>query len=153
MPPKRPILSKYPHLRSLLQNDAKANAEFNSALNEVTSQDSFSAELNQALESLQKSESNLQSQINKAAAYEKTAAKSIRFIRLLGELLEAQTNFSPYVEDLAEQRKYQIEFSPAQIRMALRWYWDVIGSSMESAIGRTLILDPALEREDDGSST
>ena len=153
MAARRPILSKYPHLRAVLQNDARANAEFNAVLNECSSQESSSAELNQALEELRRSETNLQEQLNKATSAERTLEKSIRFIRLLGELLEAQTNFSPYTEDLAEKRKYNIEFSPAQIRLALRWYWDVLGSAMENSITRSVVMDPAAERDNDRDST
>jgi hypothetical protein len=98
-------------------------------------------------EQLARSEGNLQDQLTKTGTAVRAQEKTVRFIRLLGEILEAQTNFRPYVEDMAEKRKYTIEFSPAQIRMALRLYWDVVGQAMESTIARTVVLDPAAERE------
>jgi hypothetical protein len=150
--PGRPILSKYPRLHSLLRRDPQANTEFNAALNEVSTDGGSGEIIKDLQEQLAQSESNLQEQLTKTTAALRAQERTVRFIRLLGELLEAQTNFKPYVEDIAEQRKYSIEFSPAQIRMALRLYWDVVGQAMESTIARTAVLDPALEREGDDDS-
>jgi hypothetical protein len=148
--PLRPILSKYPRLHGLLRKDTQANADFNALLNEVVNSPAGSSAAADSLqEKLNQSEANVQDLLNKNAVATRSVEKTVRFIRLLGELLEAQTNFKPYVEDIAEKRKYSIEFSPAQIRMALRLYWDVVGQAMESTIARTAVLDPAADREAD----
>jgi hypothetical protein len=143
----RPILSKYPRLHGLLRRDPQANTEFNAALNEVATDGGTGEIIKDLQEQLARSEGNLQDQLTKTGTAVRAQEKTVRFIRLLGEILEAQTNFRPYVEDMAEKRKYTIEFSPAQIRMALRLYWDGVGQAMESTIARTVVLDPAAERE------
>lgn len=147
MAPKRPILSNYPHLHSVLKNDSRANVEFNAAILEMTR---FNARGNtvdaELVERLETSESNLQEYIEKYNEMEKLTEATVRFIRLLGENIEVQTQLTPYVEDLAKDKDYSIHFTAVQIRLALHLHWDVIGASMENAIGRSLITDPAAER-------
>jgi len=147
--PVRPILSKYPRLHALLRRDAQANTEFNEALLEVSKDGGASAIIGELQKDLETSEENLQKQIAQVGISQRSQERSVRFIRLFGELLEAQTSFKPYVDDLTYKNKYMIEFSPAQIRLALRLYWDIIGQAMESTIARTVVMDPAAEREGD----
>lgn len=144
----RPILSKYPRLHKLLRSDSQANTEFNAALNEVAKDGGAAGIIEELQQNLAKSEENLQEQLTKVGITQKSQEKTLKFIRLFGQLLEAQTHFTPYVEDLTDKRKYMIELSPAQIRMALQLYWDIIGQAMESAFERNIARDPAAEREE-----
>lgn len=146
--PKRPILSTYPHLHHLLKNDHRANTEFNQVVSELTrfSATGTNAEVELA-ERLEVSETNLQKYIEQYKKMELLTEATVRFIRLLGENIEVQTQLTPYTEDLAKIKDYTVHFTAEQIRLALHLHWDVIGQAMENSLARTLIVDPAAERE------
>jgi hypothetical protein len=139
------MLSKYPRLHQLLKNDSQANTEFNAAIAEVTR---FSSAPEESLVAqLETSETNLQKCLDKCTKMEKLTEATVRFIRLLGETIEVQTQLSPYTEDLAKNKDYTVHFTAEHIRLALHLHWDIIGSAMENELLRTVVVDPAAERE------
>lgn len=143
---RRPLLFKYPYLYGLLKNDPKANAEFNAAITDMVGANAQGVVEKELQEKLETSEANLQEFIRKYEVMMKLTESTVRFIRLLGEIIELQTELTPYTEDLAKLKQYTIKFTSAQIRLALHLHWDVIGAAMESEIGRSLVMDPAAER-------
>jgi len=147
MAPNRPILAKYPYLHGLLKNDPKANSEFNAAIADVTGVNVRARTESDLQDKLERSETNLNIYIDKVRSMTKLAESTVQFIRLLGEIIEEQTEITPFTEDLAKMKSYKVKFTSTQIRLALRLHWDVIGASMESEIGRSLVMDPAAERE------
>ena len=144
----KPVLSNYPHLHSILRNDPRANQEFNSALSSVRKVEVSGANANLE-QALQTSEDNLQSALAQNASHVEAQQRVLRFVKLLGELIEEQTHLQPYTQDLSMQREYSIRFSASHIRLALRLHWDIIANAVESELSRTMVMDPALEREGD----
>ncbi len=144
---RRPLLSNFPHLHNILRNDARANAEFNAAITSVSGSNvTVTAEQNLKAQ-LSQSELNLQEYIDKYNSMVKLTEATVQFIRLLGETIEVQTELTPYTEDIVKIRDYTVHFTAAQIRLALHLHWDVIGRAMESQLARSLLSDPAAERE------
>ena len=146
----RPALSSYPHLYNLLRNDPTANRDFNAILSAALSPQPSASE--DQLAELEVSRRNLQEAITKLQKQEKTQAKILRFISLLGEVIEPQAKLKPYSQDLLTKSHYDIRFSPDQIRMALHLFWDAVGERMENTIVKTVAMDdPAADRnlEDD----
>lgn len=119
-----------------MRNDPRANTEFNaivSALKNPGAREAKEKELQDACKSL---ETHANEQQQRALKAEGANAKAIRFIKILGELIETQLKLSPYAQDVSEKRHYDIRFSADQIRMAVRWYWDVVSDSMEAALAK-----------------
>lgn len=144
----RPLLSQYPHLRSVLRNDPVANAQFNAAISGLgtprraggSSEEQLEKSLAQAREKV--TELTLLLAKSKAA-YEKSA----RCLRVLGEVIESQLDLRPYTQDELEDRKYNIVFGPDKIRLALRLYWDALAYAMEDSLANTMVIsDPAKDR-------
>ncbi len=144
--PKQSILTNFPYLHNLLRNDVRANTDFNAIISQMST--SLSAVEREQLQSSVDAERTLvrelREQLQKAAQLN---IKAVRFIRLLGEIMESQTELKPYVQDVSEKRVYLIKFSADQIRFALRWYWDVLSAKMEEAL-RSQAVDPADESEE-----
>ena len=147
MAPNHPILAKYPYLHGLLKNDPKANSEFNAAIADVTGVNVRARTESDLQDKLERSETNLNIYIDKVRSMTKLAESTVQFIRLLGEIIEEQTQLTPYTEDLLKSKDYTVHFTAVQIRLALHLHWDVIGQAMENDIARTLLADPAAERE------
>lgn len=144
---KRPLLSKYHYLRSILKHDAKANAEFNAAVTDAVGSNIRGVAEVELQKQLEQSETNLQEYAVKYNSMVKLTEATVQFIRLLGETIETQTQLTPYTEDIAKIKDYTVHFTAAQIRLALHLHWDVIGKAMESQLARSLLHDPAAERE------
>jgi hypothetical protein len=143
---QRPVLSNYPHLHSILRNDPTANRDFNAILTAVSAPQTSASE--DTLAELELSRRNLQDTLTKLQKQEKTQAKILRFISLLGGVIEPQVRLSPYSQDLLTKTHYDVRFSPDQIRMALNLYWDAVGEGMENVIARTVkVDDPAADRD------
>ncbi len=140
----RPLLTAYPHLRALLQNSALANTEFNEILNKqkitppavVEEQKRRITELTTQLDFATK---QLREQTERHE-------KMRRLLLFLGEVIESQTHFTPYSEDVSSQKRYTISFSADAIRKALRLYWDLIAEKAEETFKARI---PAKEDEDD----
>lgn len=144
----KPVLSNYPHLHSVLRNDTRANAEFNAILSAVGNPSLGAAreqELTDSLESERTLRTEMQLELNKAKAVNE---KTVRFIRLLGEVMEPQAQLRPYSQDVSTKATYDIKFNANQVRMALKLYWDVVADSMETALGGNDVVDPADQQEE-----
>lgn len=128
----------------LLKSDPSANKEFNELLSRVTNPVQVNAAV---LESLQKSETNLQAALDQNTRLLKTKDKQQRLIRLLGAVMEDQVDFKPYNEDVTTGRKYNIKFDANQIRMVLRIYWDLVAAEMEAKI--TTAFSPGTQDEEE----
>lgn len=144
--PKPPLLTNYPYLHNVLRNDAKANTDYNAIVSQL-SQPLSSVEREQmqsAIDAERTLLAEVRTQLEKSTQLN---IKAVRFIRLLGELMESQTELKPYVQDVSEKRTYSITFSADQVRFALRWYWDVLSAKMEDIL-RSKAMDPADESEE-----
>ena len=142
---RSPILSNYPRLHSLLRADPSANNEFQSLVSSMRGpQVSPNANLTEELEKTREQGMEL---LKKQELQEKQQAKLTRFIKLLGEVVEGQTQLRPYSQDVSEEREYNIKFTPGQIRMLLHAFWDIVGEDMEKQINKSH--DPASAREED----
>jgi hypothetical protein len=142
---RRPVLSEYPHLRNILRNDPIANQQFNAAISSVNgSLPSSGEDVNEKLEKLQRL------YLEQSKNYEAVSnqhRKDLRFIRLLGETMEKQTQLRPYSQDLQEQHSYPVTFTPEQVRRLLSIYWNLVAEETEIELSRTLkINDPAADR-------
>lgn len=132
----QPLLSPYPYLLNLMRNDPRANTEFNAVISTIKKPGVWEAkeqELHASIKALETHVTELQQRALKA---EGGNTKAIRFIKILGERMETQLKLSPYEQDVSEKKHYDIQFSADQVRMALRWYWDVIAAGMEAALAR-----------------
>lgn len=146
----KPELSNYPHLHNLLKRDPKANKEFQDALKDARGLASPPSDgEDAALETARRQVSELVRELQDKG---KSQAKIIRFIRLLGEVMEPQLKLRRYSEDVLEHNTYNITFSANQIRLALRLYWNVVGDEMERSLAAVAVQasDPD-EEEDDGT--
>lgn len=134
---RRPVLSKYPHLHNILRNDPVANQQFNAAISGLglSPADNEEPKLQKQLDESRKQTIAQEAKVQEAS---KLLQRQRSFIKLLGETIEAQTNLEPYSTDIDKGRKYNIVFSPDQIRVALRLYWDVTSQDMESSIARVV---------------
>lgn len=144
--PKRPTLSQYPHLHSILRNDPVANQQFNAAVSGL-SLPRGSTNANQMESALNSARQKVQEQAEEIAKFEAIRKRLTGFISLLGEVIESQVKLDAYSSDIDTRRKYSIVFTPDQIRLALRMHWDILAHSMENSIVRIVgIADPADER-------
>jgi hypothetical protein len=142
------MLSQYPHLHHVLRNDPVANAQFNAAMSGLapqrTSGESPEARLEKSLNHARERANVLSVEVGQL---KQTNEKLVKFVRVLGETIEAQLDLQPWTLDDMEERKYNIAFKPDRVRMALRLYWDAVAKTMEDSITRTLVVhDPAAER-------
>lgn len=142
----KPVLSNYPHLHSILRNDARANTDFNAIISALTTPGASIDREKEYEAGLEAERIRANESEERAKKSEASNAKGVRFIKLLGELIESQHQLSPYVQDVSEKKHYEIRFSAAQIRMALRWYWDVLSGHMEDVLARGSKEDP-LDKE------
>lgn len=132
----QPLLSAYPYFHNLMRNDPRANTEFNAVISSLKKPGAWEAkeqELRDSIKALEIRANELQQRAEKADG---ANVKAIRFIKILGELMETQLKLSPYAQDVSEKKHYDIRFSADQIRMATRWYWDVLSASMEATLAR-----------------
>ena len=144
----KPHLTNFPALHQLLRSSHQANTEFNAYVSALTSpgaSEQREKEYEAGLEAERIRAAEFEARAKKAEA---VVAKSVRFIRLLGEVIESQLNLNPYVQDVSEKTHYDIRFGPGQIRMAVRWYWDVLSDKMEEVLTRDPVADPADNREE-----
>lgn len=146
---RRPLLSDYPHLHQILKNDPVANQQFNAALSGLVPAHTATREtqLQTELETARKKVISLEAQIKKDEA---TKYKQASFIKLLGDAVESQVQLDPYAKDINTGRKYNIEFTPDQVRVAMRLHWDLIAGSMETEIARVVSISSASPLELDG---
>lgn len=143
-----PLLSSYPHLYNLLRNDPKANAEFNAVVISIRSPAGAAdreKELRDSLDAERTLRAEMQSKAEKSSH---VTIRTIRFIKLLGEVIEPQVDLKPYEQDVSTKRTYEIRFGAGQIRMALKLYWDVISDHLEAALTSSTAKDPVGDNED-----
>ncbi len=144
----KPVLSSYPYLYSILRNDPRANTDFNAILSALNSPSAAAAREQELIDSLE-AERTLRTEIQTAAnKNSEVTKKTVRFIKLLGEVMEPQVKLQPYAQDVSTKATYDIKFSASQVRMALRLYWDVLSSRMEEILGGDEVRDPADEVEE-----
>jgi hypothetical protein len=145
---KRPVLSNYPHLHSILRNDPVANQQFNAAISGLSLPNTGSEEarLQKQLDDMRKS---LIAQETKVKEAGRLLMRQRAFIKLLGEVIESQTKLEPHTTDIDRGRRYDISFSPDNIRVALRLYWDILSKDMESSIARVVSIKAAQEAPED----
>lgn len=134
---RRPVLSKYPHLHNILRNDPVANSQFNAAISGlgIPQADSDEPRLQTQLDEARKQTLAHEKKVLEAS---KLLQRQRSFIKILGETIESQTDLEPYSTDIDKGRKYTITFTPDQVRVALRLYWDVISQDMEASIARVV---------------
>jgi len=143
----KPQLTNYPTLYQLLRSNHQANTEFNayvSAINKPGVQEAREHELQDSIKALEIRAQELQQRALKA---ETVLQKGVRFVKILGELMETQLQLTPYTQDVREAKHYDIRFSADQVRLATRWYWDVLANSMETTLTRGAP-DPADDPEE-----
>lgn len=142
----KPLLSNYPRLHGILKNDPQANADFNAIISALKSP--LSADREKELTDSIEAERTLRAEIQVAAEKNGTVTKrTVRFIKLLGEVIEPQVQLQPYAQDVSTKTTYTITFNATQIRMALKLYWDVLSSKMEDVLATGVVVDPADEEE------
>lgn len=144
----RPNLSNYPALLQALRSNNQVDTEFNAYVSSVTSPGAAASrekeyEAGLAAERMRADEADA-----RAKKAEDLLGKTTRFIKVVGEVIEGQLQLNPYVQDVSEKKRYEISFGPGQIRMALRWYWDVLGSKMEDVLAKSTVTDPIAEDEE-----
>jgi len=142
----KPQLTNYPTLHQLLRSNHQANTDFNayvSAINNPGAQEAREQELQDSIKALETRAQELQQRAQKAEA---ALQKGVRFVKILGELMETQLQLTPYTQDVREAKHYDIRFSADQVRLATRWYWDVLANSMEATLTRGE--DPADDPEE-----
>lgn len=143
----QPLLSNHPYLHNLMRNDPRANTELNALISRIKSPGASEAkeqELRDTIKALEIRAAELEARAVKA---ETVRSKGTRFIKILGELMETQLRLSPYAQDVSEKKHYEIRFSADQVRLAVRWYWDVVADSMETTLGSG-VRDPADDSEE-----
>lgn len=144
----QPLLSAYPYLHNLMRSDPRANTEFNaiiSSLKNPGAREAKEQELQESIKALETHNAELKTVMTRVAT---AKLKAVRFIKILGPLMETQLRLSPYEQDVSQQKHYDIRFTADQVRMALRWYWDVVAESMEAALAKGAP-DPADEAEEE----
>ncbi len=145
-----PPLSNFPRLYNLLRSDPQANKEFNDYVSRIKSPvdaERRTKELTDSLESERILRNETQDTLRQVRAI---TQKSVRFIRLLGEVIEPQVNLTPYSQDVSMRTTYEIKFNATQIRMALKLYWDVLAENMENILMGDQVVDPVGESEEEG---
>ncbi len=130
-----PLLSQYPHLHGVLRNDPAANAEFQKAISSLKTRRDGGSGKEEELAAAQAKVLELEKKLDEA---QKTLGKALRFMQILGGVMEEQTNLHPYTQDVTDKRRYEVSFSPDQIRLALRWYWTLLHDNMEQVLRANL---------------
>lgn len=143
----QPLLSKYPYLHNLMRNDPRANTDLNAIISELRNPGAREFKENELRDSIKALEIRSKELEERAQKAEAVSRKGIRFIKILGELMETQLKLTPYTQDVSERKHYDIRFSADQVRLATRWYWDVAAESMETTLGRG-VRDPADDPEE-----
>lgn len=145
---RRPVLSKYPHLHNILRNDPVANQQFNAAISglNLSPADTDEPKLQKQLDEARKQTIAQEAKVKEAS---RLLQRQRSFIKILGETIEAQTDLEPYSADIDRGRKYNIEFTPDQIRVALKLYWDVTSQDMEASIARVVSIKALQPDADD----
>jgi hypothetical protein len=138
----KPQLSNYPALLQVLRSNTQANTEFNAYVSSITTPGAAASREKDYEEGLAAERTRADEADSRAKKAEAVVAKSVRFIRVLGEVIESQLRLNPYVQDVAEKKRYEISFSAGQVRMAVRWYWDVLSSKMEDVLATSATPDP-----------
>jgi chemotaxis protein histidine kinase CheA len=145
---RKPILTDYPRLYFVLRQDPAANADFQKCIGKLTGTDA--AKSVKDLKSSVEAEQTLRTEAQAEAAKLKVELqKTVRFIRLIGELMESQTELSPYAQDVSEKKSYDIRFDANQIRRALQYYWATVAGDMEAVLTRPEANDPLDKEEED----
>ncbi len=138
----RPALSDYPCLHGVLKSNPMANRQFN----ELLSRSKSHVGDNTQVESLYADVDSRDKQIQKLLAREielsKIAMRLSKFVRVLGEVIEEQTDLTPYSSDVDNGKKYVIELTPSQVRTALILHWDTMAAKIESMLVPS-VSDPA----------
>lgn len=143
--PAKPVLSDYPRLRAILQQDPVANQQFNAILSGKgierpgCTQQTVSLDL-----SLREKNIELQQSLE---AQDKRYQVLMEFVRQLGGAIEEQVDLKPY-EPLPDRRTmYTIRLEQSQVKALLVKYWDSLAAHLENEIaGRAAAMDPARGR-------
>lgn len=136
-------LSSYPHLHQVLKNDSRANADFNAILS-IARHSGINHPREKELTDSLEAERTLRAELQAAAdKNSEVTKKTVRFIKLLGEVMEPQVKLKPYEQDVSTKATYDIKFNANQVRMALRLYWDVLSVRMEEILANDEVADPA----------
>lgn len=143
---QQPGLSAHPYLHNLLRNDHRANTEFNAYVSSVRGRRDGGSRHEELQKELEAANSRASEAVENLKKVELTMRKAVRFIKILGEVMETQLELQPYAQDVSTKNSYKIRFSADQVRLALSWYWDVLAEKMESVL-RNNVEDPADERE------
>lgn len=144
----KPKLSNYPRLHSAMRADPLLNREFNDYVSQIQSPTAAEAREKELTDSLE-AERVLRSEIqSKSTKLEEVTRKSLRFIKLLGEVIEPQVQLRPYEQDVSMKTHYDIRFNASQIRMALRLYWDAMSDFMERTLEGKGPVDPVEDPEE-----
>ena len=144
----KPQLTNFPALHQLLRSNHQANTEFNGYVSSLVAPGASANREKEYEAGLEAERIRAKECEARAVRAEAINAKGVRFIRLLGEVIESQHQLSPYVQDVSEKKHYDIRLSPGQIRMALRWYWDVLSSNMEDVLAKGSVVDPVGNNEE-----
>ena len=128
----RPVLSKYPHLRHILKNDAVANTQFNQAIAEVSN--GYAPAVASASKSSASNERRANEYFEKYEELRKTLRKQQDIITRLGEAIEPQTHLRPYTQDLADKSSYEITIGAQDIRNILALHWELLAERSEALI-------------------
>ena len=144
-----PALASFPYLYSLLRNDPRANKEFNDYVSQARSPVASSRQLQDLTENLEAERKLRAEQQLLAEKVGSTTKKTVRFIKLLGEVIESQVSLRPYTQDVSLKATYSIVFNAGQIRMALKLFWDVMAQNMEDALTNASAVDPVPDPEDE----
>ena len=144
----KPQIGNYPALLQALRASNQVNTEFNAYISSLTLPGA-TAEREKEYENNLEAERTRASEADaRAKKAEDLLTKSVRFIKVLGEVIESQLQLSPYAQDVSEKKRYEISFSAGQVRMAIRWYWDVLSTKMEDVLAKNAAADPIAEDEE-----
>ena len=144
----KPQLSNYPALLQALRTSTQVNTEFNAYVSSITSPGSVVDREKEYEDGLEAERTRADEAVARAKKTDALLDKTVRFIKILGEVIEGQLQLNPYTQDVLEKKRYEISFSAGQVRMALRWYWDVLGSKMEYVLAKNAAADPIAEDDE-----
>lgn len=142
-----PLLSNAPTLHSLLRNNPKANQEFQTLVSELKSPVATSTRIEELQKAVENQTQLSQELTETIAKMKRVDEKLVRFIRLLGDVIEPQVSLTSYTFDVREAKSYQIQFTADQIRLLLKHYWDSISQETEQVLMRRF--DPAADRKEE----
>lgn len=145
--PRKPLLSGYPNLKRVLQENRQANSEFNVLTSATRGDQRDTAEIERLETALADARTRLQNAMHDLHHAEDACKRFEACVISCGEVMESQVSLAPYSQDVATKRKYNIRFTATQVRTALRLYWEVLALGVERNVVRVAkIEDPAADR-------